>query len=171
MSAPPSQLHRTVITSTARRSPSHLTLPQAVIALAGGQPSDVHRVQMDVSPLYDHQGHKYGLGSSAASSVALTAACLGAATPSVCFDLAFRAHRTVQHGRGSGADVASSSFGGHLGVHTPPPTSPVFPPLSFLFLPPPPPRTPPTRHSGSCPCPLTCASRPYGPAPPLRPRR
>lgn len=59
--------------------------------------------------------HKLGLGSSAASTVALAAAMAAAAgrtiDPAVVFGRAQDAHRAVQ-GAGSGADVAASAFGG-----------------------------------------------------------
>ena len=59
---------------------------------------------------------KLGLGSSAASSVALTAAVmqLGAMDTSLLSrcTLALDAHRRFQGGRGSGADVAASAHGG-----------------------------------------------------------
>ncbi len=65
-------------------------------------------------------GHKTGLGSSAAVTVALTAA-LAAAAGTEATPAAFRAavcaaasvaHRAAQHGLGSGADVAASTYGG-----------------------------------------------------------
>ena len=74
----------------------------------------------DAGPLRD-QGHKLGLGSSAAILVA----CLGVLTAAKrpeqsfrdlrqhVFDEALAAHRRAQGG-GSGVDVAASSFGGHL---------------------------------------------------------
>ena len=61
-------------------------------------------------------GRKLGLGSSAAVAVAVTAALLdgpgGAAPLDTVFDTALRAHRAAQGGRGSGYDVAASTYGG-----------------------------------------------------------
>lgn len=63
-------------------------------------------------------GHKLGLGSSAAVAVALTAALAHASGVAldqreVC-ELATAAHRAAQHGAGSGGDVAASTHGGLL---------------------------------------------------------
>jgi phosphomevalonate kinase len=56
---------------------------------------------------------KFGVGSSAALTVALSAAlCEIAATDSDAAGIAFAAHRQLQHGFGSGVDVACSSLGG-----------------------------------------------------------
>ena len=69
----------------------------------------------------DDGGHKLGLGSSAAVMVALGAAlrARGAAGeacerpgPDEALDLDLAAHRALQGGRGSGADVAASHRGG-----------------------------------------------------------
>lgn len=74
----------------------------------------------------DGSGRKPGLGSSAAITVALSAAVLGLslsgeetqddARPEVdrprILSLALRAHRRAQGGAGSGADVAASVYGG-----------------------------------------------------------
>lgn len=61
-------------------------------------------------------GRKLGLGSSAAVAVAVTHALLGGpcgATPlDTVFRTALRAHRAAQGGRGSGYDVAASTYGG-----------------------------------------------------------
>lgn len=75
-------------------------------------------VTVDSSALFDPDGRKRGLGSSAAAVVGLTAALLrlsgitekraAAALPR----LALEAHRKAQGGRGSGYDVYTSSFGG-----------------------------------------------------------
>lgn len=58
-------------------------------------------------------GTKLGLGSSAASTVALARACLPDATDAEIYRRAQTAHRAVQ-GTGSGTDVAASTFGGAL---------------------------------------------------------
>lgn len=56
---------------------------------------------------------KLGVGSSAALTVALSAAlCEVAATDADAADIAFAAHRQLQQGLGSGVDVACSSLGG-----------------------------------------------------------
>jgi phosphomevalonate kinase len=68
-------------------------------------------VEIDVSSFYESE-EKLGLGSSAASCVALTAAALGTDDVSEIFEIAFAAHRRFQGGRGSGADIAASCFGG-----------------------------------------------------------
>ncbi len=61
-------------------------------------------------------GRKLGLGSSAAVAVAVTHALLGgpcgAASLDTVFLAALRAHRAAQGGRGSGYDVAASTYGG-----------------------------------------------------------
>ncbi len=63
-------------------------------------------------------GHKLGLGSSAAVAVALTAALAAGRgvtlTRSELFALAARAHTAAQGGKGSGGDIATSVHGGHL---------------------------------------------------------
>jgi phosphomevalonate kinase len=65
---------------------------------------------------------KYGLGGSAASVVAILSALVAArggdvadeATRSMLFSLALSVHRAHQRGRGSGADVAASVYGGWI---------------------------------------------------------
>ncbi|MET0152941.1 MAG: hypothetical protein ABW298_10080 [Candidatus Binatia bacterium] len=69
---------------------------------------------------------KHGLGGSAASVVAILAALAAAcgadiedeATRSMLFSLALSVHRAHQHGRGSGADVAASVYGGWIDYAT-----------------------------------------------------
>jgi len=66
--------------------------------------------------------HKHGLGGSAASVVAILGALVAArgadvadeATRSMLFSLALSVHRAHQRGRGSGADVAASVYGGWI---------------------------------------------------------
>jgi phosphomevalonate kinase len=70
------------------------------------------------SSALSQDGHKLGLGSSAAVAVALTAALARASglpvdRRSVC-ELATTAHRLAQGGAGSGGDVAASVHGGLL---------------------------------------------------------
>ncbi len=63
-------------------------------------------------------GHKLGLGSSAAVAVALTAALAASRsvtlTPSALFARAASAHSASQGGKGSGGDIAASVYGGHI---------------------------------------------------------
>lgn len=77
------------------------------------------RVVVDSSALAD-DGTKLGLGSSAAATVSALAAALavggGAVDRARVHALAHRAHREAQGGRGSGADVAASTWGGVLAV-------------------------------------------------------
>jgi ERG8-type phosphomevalonate kinase len=76
--------------------------------------------ETDVRELYE-DGQKLGLGSSAASAVALTAAALLDEEDDVddhrgeIFQHAEAAHRAFQGGRGSGAGLAAASWGGLLG--------------------------------------------------------
>ena len=66
--------------------------------------------------------HKHGLGGSAASVVAILGALAAArgadvadeATRSMLFSVALSVHRAHQRGRGSGADVAASVYGGWI---------------------------------------------------------
>jgi phosphomevalonate kinase len=113
-------------------------LPEAVISQLGPHARagcQIDRLATDVGELYettDRGMEKLGLGSSAASAVALTAACIGDDTGSATehrqrvFEHAFAAHRRLQGGRGSGADIAASCFGGVVGyrlLDTPQPFS------------------------------------------------
>ena len=84
----------------------------------------------DVTELYEH-GVKLGLGSSAASAVALASAALadgeGAEVDSPEFrgrvlEVAEAAHAAFQGGRGSGGGVAAASFGGVLAFRRGSPT-------------------------------------------------
>ena len=68
----------------------------------------------DLRELYSPGGEKLGLGSSAASTVALITAMAPELDIATRFELAFQAHRQLQNGRGSGADIATSTFGGTL---------------------------------------------------------
>lgn len=79
-----------------------------------GQPLDL----VIDSDAFHQDGHKLGLGSSAAVAVALTAALARAGgvtlTTEELFSLADAAHRQAQGGSGSGGDVAASVYGGRI---------------------------------------------------------
>lgn len=69
-------------------------------------------IELDSSAGY-YQDRKLGVGSSAAICVALTAALLRLADAHRDpFPIAQRAHAGVQHGRGSGIDIAAACSGG-----------------------------------------------------------
>jgi phosphomevalonate kinase len=87
-------------------------LPQAVARATG---TSYAGLEVDVSTFADGE-EKLGLGSSAASVVALTAALLEDEAPDAIWPAAFVAHRTFQDGKGSGGDVAASAFGGTVVV-------------------------------------------------------
>lgn len=95
----------------------------AVRACTAG--SGPFEISMDSSS-FVRDGHKLGLGSSAAVASALTAALAEASglhlDRQALFTLAHSAHRAAQHGTGSGGDVAASVYGGLLSytVETPP---------------------------------------------------
>ena len=82
-------------------------------------------------------GAKIGLGSSAAVTVATTAALLSAAGTFIdrdaLFATALDAHRVAQDGVGSGADVAASVYGGLILFE---PREQLLPVVSRLALPP-----------------------------------
>ena len=74
-------------------------------------------IDLDTGALYDGDGRKRGLGSSAAMTVALVALWPVAAgydplPEERLVDIATRAHRDAQEGRGSGYDIATSALGG-----------------------------------------------------------
>jgi phosphomevalonate kinase len=79
------------------------------------------RIELESAAFFASSGEKRGFGSSAAIVVALTALWLRATgnlpddesdAQDLIFHTAVLAHRAAQHGRGSGYDVASSTFGG-----------------------------------------------------------
>lgn len=79
-----------------------------------------YRITVDSSALYRKDGTKRGLGSSAGVAVVLSALLLYLFRRSLpsredVFNLALRSHRRSQGGRGSGYDVAASTFG-YLGL-------------------------------------------------------
>ncbi|MFO8063766.1 MAG: hypothetical protein R6V29_03935 [Spirochaetia bacterium] len=95
------------------------------------------RLVIDSTAFMSESGHKRGLGSSAAATVALCAVVCdlaGIDDDATRFDLAVRAHRYAQGGRGSGYDVAVSYFGG-LGLFRGG-ERPEFEPVSLEWLPP-----------------------------------
>ncbi len=100
-------------------------LPEAALRAIAQPESHVRGLTADVSELYE-QGAKLGLGSSAASTIA----SLLAVNPSLIHDrehlftAAFNAHREIQSGRGSGADVALAAFGRCIGYQLKQPQSP-----------------------------------------------
>lgn len=89
-------------------------LPRAAARAAGCDEAVIDAITCDISALYE-RGRKLGLGSSAASTAALLRLVLPDASAQRLFEVGFTAHRDIQDGRGSGADVAASCFGGLLG--------------------------------------------------------
>ena len=77
-----------------------------------GHPALLENLWVDVSQLYADDGQKMGLGSSAASIVAICRAA--GVKKDGLLEVAQDAHRRLQHGAGSGADVAASALGGVL---------------------------------------------------------
>jgi phosphomevalonate kinase len=86
-------------------------LPNRVLHAAGSS-VDVRTIHCDVRAFFERE-KKLGLGSSAASCVAMAALALNDVTDrDRVFEVAGGAHRSFQHGRGSHADAASSVYGG-----------------------------------------------------------
>lgn len=99
-------------------------LPRAAMRAIHMPEECVAHLCADLSELYVEEGaKKLGLGSSAASTIASMLAIKPALldTRRELFEAAFLAHRDIQRGRGSGADVAASTFGEITGywLHTP----------------------------------------------------
>lgn len=94
-------------------APTERKLPEIVASRLGDQ-ADIDLLEVDVSPFSGPDG-KYGLGSSAASSVAIVRAICPSWSARRVFDVAYGAHREFQGDAGSGADVAASTYGGLLG--------------------------------------------------------
>ncbi len=74
-------------------------------------------LRVDAQPFFSVNGDKFGLGSSAAITVAMLEAMNNfvlnrQVSQDKLFEQAFRVHRTIQEGVGSGVDVAASVFGG-----------------------------------------------------------
>lgn len=91
--------------------PGDAPLPFALALLALTRPAP-GRYVLDSSALsVAAGGAKLGLGSSAATTVALAAALTEGAGPRALYQLAQAAHRQAQ-GTGSGADVAAAATGG-----------------------------------------------------------
>ncbi len=78
----------------------------------------IDELEVDVSALRGPAG-KLGLGSSAASTVALVRALRPDYSPREVFDAAYSVHRRFQGGKGSGGDIAASTFGGILEYRMP----------------------------------------------------
>lgn len=92
-------------------------------------PLDVHIDTTD----FARDGHKLGLGSSAAVAAALSRALLARAGIDISnaelAELAIAAHRDAQDGTGSGGDVATAVYGGIIGyTRDTPPTALAWPP-------------------------------------------
>ncbi len=85
--------------------------------------ADVNRLSADVSEFFE-EGTKLGLGSSAASTVALVTSVAPHLSRRRRFELAHQVHRRFQGGTGSGADIAASTFGGTLAYHLHPDARP-----------------------------------------------
>lgn len=98
-----------------------------------------YHVTLDSTALSQANGRKAGLGSSAATTVATTAALWYLVTntrpvPDQVFRMALSAHRRFQEGQGSGYDVACSTYGG-VGLFTGG-QQPLWTPLTFCQVPP-----------------------------------
>lgn len=89
------------------------TLLEAVARQTDFRPMSPVRVNVDTRSFFERAGgQKLGLGSSAAATVALTAALSESRTDEEIWQKARRAHGEMQGG--SGVDIAASSFGGLL---------------------------------------------------------
>ena len=86
---------------------------------------------------FARDGHKLGLGSSAAVAAALTRAlahAAGAALPTDALArLAIDAHRRAQNGAGSGGDVAAAVYGGLISYTRDRPPTPLSWPASLVL--------------------------------------
>lgn len=93
-------------------------LPEIVAATLtdAGIPVEVGDICLDLREFY-HDDIKLGLGSSAASTVALVGYLAPFLSPIRRFEIAFAAHRAFQGGRGSGADIAASTFGATIAFY------------------------------------------------------
>ncbi len=85
-------------------------LVDAVLCTLDALPREPLRIELDTEAFRGRgSAQKIGLGSSAALAAALTAALLGNTDVA---DIAIDAHRVLQGGAGSGADVATAVSGG-----------------------------------------------------------
>lgn len=127
----PAQRGYRVVDHRGELESAELALPEAVAKIGGVSDAMLGTLTADVSAMF-HGGEKLGLGSSAASTAALVEAMasLSGAQHSAYerFLWAFKAHRRLQGGRGSGADVASSIYGGVISYRLTQPQAP-FPAL------------------------------------------
>jgi len=90
-------------------------LLDAVLRTIGFAPPRPLLIELDTSAFIDPStGHKIGVGSSAALTVAVLSALTTADT--VLAD-AIDAHRRLQQGAGSGVDIATSVYGGLIEYH------------------------------------------------------
>lgn len=90
-----------------------LPLVEAVFAESGVAPAAPLAIDIDTRGFADaRSGLKLGLGSSAAATVALTAALTAGQPARDLFPRAVAAHRRLQGGAGSGVDVATGCHGG-----------------------------------------------------------
>ena len=106
-------------------------LPQHVAQTLNLPPEAASGWSTDAGAFFEGAS-KLGLGSSAASTVALTAlAHQGELNTSRVFADALTAHFALQGGRGSGADVAASAFGGTIAYQRRTPQAP-FDPIDVL---------------------------------------
>lgn len=101
-------------------------LPRAAMRALGEPEGRVDHLCADLSELYV-DGQKLGLGSSAASTIASMLAVRPDlhTQPMHLFDRAFAAHRDIQDGKGSGADVACAAFGGLIAYRLKVPQAPL----------------------------------------------
>ena len=83
---------------------------------------------------FHRQGQKLGLGSSAALTVALIKALTGLSAPAALIPLASDAHRRLQGGYGSGADIALSVLGQDIIFRQHQAPTPVFLPADIHIL-------------------------------------
>lgn len=88
-----------------------LAMLQQVLETVGAVLPAGTRLLLDTSEFATEDGRKFGIGSSAALTVALTAALAADSNPGVLGALARNAHRAQQQG-GSGVDVACALHGG-----------------------------------------------------------
>lgn len=107
-------------------------LPRAVLKAAGLGDERLKTLSTDVQEMFQGAS-KLGLGSSAASTAALVVLLSELEgierTTDARFAWAFEAHRDLQGGRGSGADVAASMYGGLISYRLEAPQAP-FPALN-----------------------------------------